>query len=176
MRIEIPTPSLVVLVGPAGSGKTTFAARQFAPDEIVSSDRIRERLTGSAGDQSRNRVVFEVLDAEVVTRLRAGRVAVVDATNVERAARRTLLQRAASASVPAIAIVFALPLALVRARNSARAERPVPDEIVTRHWQALERTLKAGALDGEGFAAIYELGDAATIETTRITRVSPGSR
>ena len=36
-EIEIADPSLVVLIGAAGAGKSTFAARNFAPDEILSS-------------------------------------------------------------------------------------------------------------------------------------------
>jgi hypothetical protein len=39
--IRLPSPSLVVLVGPAGSGKSAWAAEHFAPGQIVSSDRLR---------------------------------------------------------------------------------------------------------------------------------------
>ena len=44
--LEIPDPSLVLLVGAAGAGKTTFAARHFPPDEVLSSDAYRALVSG----------------------------------------------------------------------------------------------------------------------------------
>ena len=44
--ILVPDPSLVLLVGAAGAGKTTFAARHFAPDEVLSSDAYRAVVSG----------------------------------------------------------------------------------------------------------------------------------
>src|SRR5713101_6672995 len=38
MKISIPKPSLVVLVGRSGSGKSSFAREHFLPTEILSSD------------------------------------------------------------------------------------------------------------------------------------------
>ena len=46
MDIELPEPCLVVLVGAAGAGKSTLAARLFAPDLVLSSDGIRPVSTG----------------------------------------------------------------------------------------------------------------------------------
>ena len=37
----IPTPSLVVLVGPPASGKSTWASEHFRPEQIVSADALR---------------------------------------------------------------------------------------------------------------------------------------
>jgi adenylylsulfate kinase-like enzyme len=96
-RIEIRDPSLVVLVGAAGSGKSTFAARWFAPSEVLSSDAFREILTGDAADQRATKTAFSIIHREVTKRLAAGRTVVVDATNVEASARRQLLARASFA-------------------------------------------------------------------------------
>jgi protein phosphatase len=170
VRIELPSAALVVLVGPAGSGKSTFAARHFRPDEIVSSDAIRERLTGDAADQTRNKAVFRILDAEVAALLRANGRAVVDATSAERHARRSLVRLADTAHLPAIAIVLALPLAVVLARNARRPGRPVPDDVVRRQWHALERSLRDDALDAEGFAAVHLIGDTATLDRVVVRR------
>jgi protein phosphatase len=168
VRVDIPDRAMVVLVGPAGSGKSTFAAQHFGSGEIVSSDAIRERLTGDPSDQSRNKVVFRILDAEVAALLRMGGSAVVDATSVERHARRALIRVAERAQAPAVAIVLALPLAVVLARNAHRQGRPVPDDVVRRQWHTLERSLRDGVLETEGFAAVHVLGDARTIDATRI--------
>ena len=92
-RIELRDPTLVVLVGAAGSGKSTFAARQFDPSEVLSSDAFREILTGDAADQRATKTAFSIIHREVSKRLAAGRTVVVDATNVER-------PRAAGAAQP----------------------------------------------------------------------------
>ena len=39
--LRLPSPCLVVLVGPAGSGKSTWAAAHFPADQVVSTDRLR---------------------------------------------------------------------------------------------------------------------------------------
>jgi predicted kinase len=152
--LRIPERALVVLVGAAGAGKTTFAARHFDPGDIVSSDALRIRLAGDEADQSRNRTVFSILHREVVRRLAARRLVVVDATNVETRARRELVGRARLADVPAIAIVLALPGDVVRTLNSTRTGRVVDAGVVDRHLQRVAEALDAD-FAGEGFAAIH---------------------
>jgi len=152
--IDLHEPCLVVLIGPAGSGKTTFAARWFEPGEVVSSDALREAIAGDAADQSANRVVFATLHREVEQRLAAGLTTVVDATNVEHHARRVLLRLAARSGRPAVAIVLDLPMAETLARNGRRDGRAVPIDVVERHHQALARALADGAIDAEGFVAV----------------------
>ena len=61
-------PKLYVLVGLSGSGKSTLAAQLAESDEntvIVSSDAIREELTGKIEDQSRNNEVFEIFHQRI---------------------------------------------------------------------------------------------------------------
>jgi protein phosphatase len=171
--VEIPDPSLVVLVGAAGAGKSTFAARHFAAGEVLSSDVLREAIAGDAADQRATRPAFAALHRAVERRLRAGRLTVVDATNVAAAARRALLRRAAVAGVPAVAIVLDLAPGVVEARNATRTGRRVPAEAVLRQLADLEAALRAGALEAEGFALLVRLADPADVDAVRIDRISP---
>lgn len=155
LRIPIPDPALVVLVGAAGSGKSTFAARHFAPGDVISSDALRAALTGDEADQRANRQAFAILHQEVSRRLAAGRTVVVDATNVERHARRALLARAQFAGVPAVAIVLALPPEIVADRNRARPGRVVDPEVVDRHLARLTSAVARREFAAEGFAAVH---------------------
>jgi predicted kinase len=167
-RIEIRDPTLVVLVGAAGSGKSTFATRQFGPSEIVSSDAFREILTGDAADQRATKTAFSIIHREVSKRLAAGRTVVVDATNVEHHARRALLTRARLAQARTIAIVFALPRDIVLARNAARSVRVVDPEIVMRHIDRLEAALPT--LAEEGFDRVDVLRTPADVDSVEIAR------
>jgi predicted kinase len=154
-RIAIPEPALIVLVGAAGAGKSTFASRHFAAADILSSDALRAALTGDEADQRANRQAFSILHRELSRRLAAGRTVVVDATNVERHARRALLARAEFAGVPAVAIVLALPPEVVADRNRARPGRVVDPEIVDRHLARLTTAVERREFAAEGFAAVY---------------------
>ncbi len=167
MRIELPAggPLLVVLVGAAGSGKSTFAARHFTTAEVLSSDAFRARLGHGEADQAATRRAFAALHAALERRLAAGRTAVVDATNVLPGARRALVRRAAAAQATAIAIVFDLPLDECLAGDRSRPGRHVPPAVVARQWQALRATIDAGLLPAEGFAVVHRLTSRADVES-----------
>jgi predicted kinase len=168
--LVLPDPSLIVLIGAAGSGKSTFAARHFASDEILSSDALRAAISGDAANQSVNKAAFRALHAALDRRLRTGRLTAVDATNVTREARRALLDRAAAAGIPTVAIVLDLAPDLALARNAARLDRVVPEPVVRRHLDAVRRLVDDGALDADGFAAIHILRDPAEVEALEVRR------
>lgn len=168
--VRLPDPSLVVLIGPAGSGKSTLAARHFRSEEILSSDAYRKLVSGDEADQRVSALAFRRLYADVTDRLRARRLSVVDATNVTRQARRTLLVQAQEAGVPAVAIVLDLPAAVVHARNAGRAARVVDLAVVERHLATLRETLDAGSLASEGFDLVVVLDDPALVDTLRFER------
>lgn len=171
-EIVIPDPALVVLVGAAGAGKSTFAARHFAPDEVLSSDAFRERIAGDAADQSASGAAFAALHRELTQRLRAGRLTVVDATSVQPRARRPLIRLAAQARVPAVAVVLDLAPAVVLSRNAARPGRVVPHDAVRRQMAGLARSLRTGALEREGFARVVRLTDPGGVDAVRIIRAA----
>lgn len=163
MRIRLADPSLVLLVGAAGAGKSTLAARVFPAGTVLSSDAMRGFVSGDESDQSVTRTAFSILHREVVQRLATRRTTVIDATNVQPHARRALVRRASAAGVPAVAIVLDLPPALVLARNATRpGRRSVPADVVQRQLDDLERSLRRG-LAAEGFAAVHTLRSAAEV-------------
>jgi len=171
-EIEVPDPSLIVLIGAAGAGKSTFAARRFADGEVLSSDRFRAMVSGNEADQGATNAAFSRLHRELTRRLAAGTLTVVDATSLEPSSRRTLLARAAAAGVPAIAIVLDLPAETVLARNAARSSRVVDDTIVRHHLARLRDSLDGPTppLLHEGFAQVVVLRDPDEVDRVRIRR------
>jgi hypothetical protein len=94
-EIVPPEPSLVVMVGAAGAGKSTIAARHFAPDEVLSADAFRRIVSGEEANPAATKAAFVVLHDALERRLANGRTTLVDATCIEPRARRELVARAA---------------------------------------------------------------------------------
>jgi protein phosphatase len=169
-RLILPDPSLVVLVGAAGAGKSTLAARHFRAHEILSSDALRAAVTGDEADQSASMTAFAILHRALARRLEDGRMTVIDATNLRAAHRRPLLSRASAAGVGTAAIVLDLPGSIVRARNASRA-RVVDDRVVDRHLAAVREVVDRDALPGEGFDQVVVLRSADEIKRLEIERL-----
>src|SRR5436309_1072687 len=108
-RIDVPALSLVVLVGASGSGKSTFARKHFLPTEVLSSDFCRGLVSDDENDQAATKAAFEVLHFIAGKRLAAGRLTVIDATNVQPEARKPLVALAREYHVLPVAIVLNLP-------------------------------------------------------------------
>ncbi|MDX3066868.1 MULTISPECIES: polynucleotide kinase-phosphatase [Streptomyces] len=148
--------SLVVLIGASGSGKSTFARKHFKPTEIVSSDFCRGLVADDENDQSASRDAFDVLHYIAGKRLAAGRLTVVDATNVQAESRKQLVQLAREHDVLPIAIVLDLPEEVCLARNAVRPDRAdMPRHVVQRHRRELRRSLRG--LEREGFRKVHVL-------------------
>ena len=112
-----------------------------------------------------------MLHRELDRRLAAGRLVVVDATNVEAFDRRALVARAAAAGAPAVAIALAIPADVVAARNAGRAGRVVDQAVVERHLRRLAATIADDLLSREGFAVVRVLETPAAVDGLRIERV-----
>ncbi len=154
MTPAIPVDALVILVGPAASGKSTWAARHSRPSEVLSSDAFREMVAGDASDQSASSDAFRLLHAAAGARLKRGLLTVIDATNLQRSARRPLLALAHRYGRPTVAVVFDPPIEVLLQRNSGRA-RTVPEDVLRRH-----RTLLAAAIEDMGAEGLRLVLDA----------------
>jgi len=171
--LVVPDPGLVLLIGPAGSGKSTFAARHFDAAEVLSSDAFRERIAGDAADQRATRPAFAALGRALARRLAGGRLTVIDATSLTRPARLQLLRAAHVAGVPSTAIVFDLPAEIVRIRSAAR-DRVVAPDVVSDHLDRVRSLVDGGHLALEGFETVYVLRVPRQVDEVRIVRRTAG--
>src|SRR3954468_23872697 len=153
--LRLPDPCLVVLVGATAAGKSHWAQQWFHADQVVSSDRLRAVVGTGARDVRASRDAFEVLDLIVAKRLARKLTTVVDSTGLEPKRRDAWRALAERHGVPAYAVVFDPPAAVVRARNRER-EAPVPPKVVAAQLREAEGA--AARLGGEGFAGVRPAG------------------
>jgi protein phosphatase len=165
--IAVPELSLIVLIGISGSGKSTFGRAHFRPTEVISSDFCRALVADDENDQTATPEAFELLHYIVGKRLKAGRLTVVDATNVQPAGRKQLVAVAREHDVP-VAIVLDMPEGVCAARNAARPDRDFGPHVLHRQRDQLRRGLKG--LQREGFRSVHTLGGEAEIADVAITR------
>ncbi len=153
MKITIPELSLVVMIGPSGCGKSTFGRTHFRPTEVLSSDFCRGLVADNENDQSATKDAFEILHFIARKRLAAGRLTVIDATNVQPDARKPLVALAREFHVLPVAFVFNFPEKLCQERNRTRPDRDFGPHVIRNQSQQLRRSLRG--LEREGFRHVH---------------------
>jgi len=126
---DLPDPALVVLIGAAGSGKSTWATDRYRPAEIVSADQLRGIVGSGEHDLAASTDAFRLLDQIVAARLGRGLTTVVDTLGLDPARRRAQRELARRVGLPAVAVLLETSPAECRARNRAR-DRPVPATVL----------------------------------------------
>src|SRR5919198_4993162 len=167
VKLAIPEVCLVVLVGVSGSGKSSFARKHFRATEVLSSDTCRGLVSDDENNLAATKDAFEVLHFIARKRLAAGRLTVVDATNVQPEARQPLVALAREYHCLPVAIVLNLPEKLCQERNRQRPDRDFGRHVIRQQSEQLRRSLRG--LQREGFRYVFTLSspeevDAATIE------------
>ena len=168
MKITVPELSLVLLVGPSGCGKSTFALQHFKPTEVLSSDYCRGLVSDDENDQTSTKEAFEVLHFVARKRLAAGRLTVIDATNVQPDSRKPLVALAREFHVLPIAIVFDFPEKVCQERNRTRPNRDFGPHVVRNQAQQLRRSLRG--LEREGFRGVHVFKSPEELEGLEIVR------
>jgi protein phosphatase len=168
MPLTIPELSLVILVGPSGSGKSTFARRCFKPTEVLSSDFCRGLVRDDESDQSATDDAFAVLHFIAARRLAAGRLTVVDATNVQPESRAPLVNLARQYHCLPVAVVLDLPEKVCQERNRTRPDRGFGPHVVRQQCQQLRRSLRG--LKREGFSHVYTLSTPEEVDAAVVQR------
>ncbi|PLZ87813.1 polynucleotide kinase-phosphatase [Fischerella thermalis] len=168
MKLTIPELSLVVLIGASGAGKSTFARRFFQPFEVLSSDFCRGLVSDDENNQFATKDAFDVLHFITTKRLAAGKLTVIDATNVQPEDRKIFVQLARKYHFFPVAIALNIPEEVCHQRNQQRPNRQFGFHVVRHHAQMLRRSLRG--LEREGFRYVYILNSVAEIDTVKIER------
>src|ERR1700720_334334 len=166
MKLSIPELAVVALVGPSGSGKSSFARKHFRSTEVLSSDFCRGLVSDDENSQAATNDAFDVLYFIASKRLAAGKLVVIDATNVQAEAHKPIIALARQYHCIPVAIVFDLPEKLCHERNRDRPERTFGPHVVRQHSQQLRRSLRN--LEREGFRRVHVLHSPEEVDAAEI--------
>jgi predicted kinase len=156
LTIHVPSRTLLVLCGPAGSGKSTFAAQRFRPSMIVSSDACREMVCDDATNQQVNRDTFDLFYYIINKRMFNSRFTIADSTALYADARGKLLDLARRHGYLAALLIFNVSEQTVIERNQGRP-RSVEPQVIPYHARLLQQTLLEAP--NEGWDRLYVLGE-----------------
>ncbi len=158
----------MVLIGASGAGKSTLARRVFRSTEIISSDFCRGLVSDNENDQAATVDAFEVLNFIAAKRLNAGRLTVIDATNVKPESRKPLIALAREYHCIPVAIVLNVPYRICIEHNSTRPDRDFSNHVIRNHVMDLRRSLRG--LQREGFRHVHVLNTPEEIQAAEVQR------
>jgi alkanesulfonate monooxygenase SsuD/methylene tetrahydromethanopterin reductase-like flavin-dependent oxidoreductase (luciferase family)/predicted kinase len=146
---NLPSPCVVVLVGPGASGKSTWAALHFPPDTVISSDRLRALVGSGEDDIAASADAFSLLDEVIRKRLARRLTTVIDTLGLDTERRMSWLALARQHDLPCVAVAFDTPAAECRERNRSRAKR-IPSDVLTaqlRAWRQVRQLIPTEGYD-----------------------------
>lgn len=118
---------LHMMVGPCCAGKSTYVARNYRPDDVISVDALRMQLYGDMGHSPEALVrVWKYAISLVKARLEIGLFTVLDATNLDPDDRARILR-----VVPRNVFV-----------NYVLIDRAYDEKVRTRDWRSEEMVQK----------------------------------
>jgi len=175
--IIVPQRSLVVLSGPAGAGKSTFALRivqshsdeGFRPSMIVSSDQCRVLVSDDENNQQANRDTFDLFHYIIYKRMLQDRFTIADSTALQPEARRRLLALAARNNYYTCLLIFNIPPEICAHRDKQR-NRLVGEQVIVFHNGLLQRVIQEAP--GEGWNQVHILRDEDLFAQIEITHNS----
>src|SRR3989339_138101 len=129
-EITVPEGALVLMIGPPASGKSTFSEKHFPLESVVSTDGLRAEITNNPGNEVMSAPAFASAKNLVEARLRQGRIAVVDAMNLNINSRRAFLDLAKQLKVRVIGVHLDYHQETLLDRDAKRDKR-VGGEVIT---------------------------------------------
>jgi protein phosphatase len=164
--ITLPQRTLIVLCGPAGAGKSTFArkfvelhrAQGCKPTSIVSSDYCRAMICDDETNQQVNRDTFDLFYYIVRKRLFLGRLTIADSTALQANARQTLIEMARRYQYHSCLLVFNMSLQTCLAHDQHQTRgRTVGEKVISYHLQILQQALQE--IPQEGWDQVHILDE-----------------
>lgn len=151
METRLPAPSLIVLVGPGASGKSTWAEEHFAANEIVSSDALRAVVGTGPADQQGSEAAFDLLERIVAERISRQLTTVIDTLGFDTERRRAWIDLAHDQGLGVYAVLFETSADECLRRNEHREKR-IPRSVLRK--QVTRFTQVSGMVQNEGFDGV----------------------
>lgn len=157
-RLVLPRRTLLVLCGPAGSGKSTFAAHHFPETTIVSSDRCRGMVCDDENNQSVNRETFDLFYFILQKRMQLGRFCVADSVALKSYARTNLLQLSRRFGYFGCLLIFATSPETCLQHDQQRT-RQVGASVIRYHAGLLQHALQDAPREGWNLVRVLHGGE-----------------
>ncbi len=144
----VPYRTLLVLCGPAGCGKSTFAQqivtrnkhRDFQNTMIVSSDTCRAMISDNEANQQVNRDTFDLFYYIIGKRMYQNRFTIADSTALQPDARQRLLDLAERHHYNKHLFIFNVSFETCMQRDQQRKRR-VGEQVIAYHSGLLKQAL-----------------------------------
>ncbi len=149
--LALPSPVVVVLVGPGASGKSTWASAHFPADAIVSSDRLRALVGAGEDDIAASADALALLDDVVRLRLGRGLTTVIDTLGLDDERRQRWRDLARASRMSVVAIAFDTPAAQCREWNRGRPKQ-IPTTVLDSQLRSYKHV--RDRLEEEGYNAV----------------------
>ena len=175
--IVLPERTLLVLCGPAGSGKSTFAhafvdrhrALGVRRTTIVSSDQCRALICDDESNQHINQQTFELFHLIIDRRSEQNRFTIADSTALQADARQRLLKQARRHAYAACICVFNMSLhTCIENDQHATRGRIVGKDVIAYHVGLLAHALES--IPQEGWDKVFILNERYRAKNLTIAR------
>ena len=133
---------LIMMMGVAGAGKSTWIKQNYPDVEPVSRDAIRFDILDEKGGEyfDHEDEVFNSFIRQIIGSLAVDEVTIADATHLNRKARLKVLSRVRKYADEVEVVWIRVPLETALKQNAMRSGRAkVPNDVIKRMYNNIER-------------------------------------